>query len=1159
MSFVHLHVRSEYSMLEGAIKLKPLFKKLPYLGFPALAITDIGNMMTAVEFQGMCKDLEKDKEKPTKVQPILGAELWVSHDRKDPNSTPLPMVALCESFEPGYRNLCKIISRSYTQSHFNGRPRVDMELVREFREGIVFLSGGHDSELDRLLRSGSYEQAREAARAWSELLGPGYYYLEMNRHGLAGDDEVCEALERIGQELSIPLVATNSVRCMTQEDHEILELLSCIKTSRKLDDPERERLPSREFHLKSPDEMRELFKRWPEACDNTLVIAERCKAKIVTGEYFYPQFPLPEGFTDDNDYLAHLSREGLKERYAPDDQPAKDRLEYELVMMKKMQVAGYMLIVADFIRAARDMGIPVGPGRGSAVGSLVAYCTGITDVDPMKYALLFERFLNPERVSMPDIDTDFSDLDRDKVIQYVRDKYGAPSVSQVITYGRLMSKAAFKDTARVLGLDHMQVNRLSKLFPPMIAGKPPTLDVAFETSPPLREALEKSENADYLRAYNLARKVEGYTRQPGVHAAAVIIAPQVVDHFAPLYCPEDNPEAVVVQYSKDYAEKIGLLKMDFLGLRNLSVIQEACAFILEGHGVKVDPTRLPDDDPKTYEMLSRGDTVGVFQFESRGMQEYLRKLMPERLEDLIAMNALYRPGPMDQIPVYIKRKLGQEVVDCYHEKLNDILGTTYGVMVYQEQVMAIAQVMGGFSLGGADLLRRLMAKKDEEKLKKEEPKFLAGAEERGFPKETAKQVWDLLIPFAAYAFNKSHAAAYAVVAYQTAYLKANYCAEYLAANCNSELDKTERLVQLVDECKRQRIEVLAPDVQSSSARFTVKDGKFLYGLTGIKNVGRSVAEAIVAERLKDGPYKDLFDLCSRVGPQALPRRALESLVMGGALDKLPGTRAQLFGALPEALSFAANAQGSKEQVSLFDMGDGGGGLELPPPSLPDISPWSFEEVLAKEREVLGMYFSGHPLQPFRDDVEGLCMPLSAVTSDENLPDEFLVGGLVRMCKTRLNKDNQQFAFTEIEDFSGTCEVAFWADAWRQASSEVDEGKMVLLRVKTRKSRPQEGDDEEPKRTLEGVKAAPLSEARRRLCGSVHIQLDTRTLADGKRERIDEICRLHPGECKFLLHVRSPTGTWLLESRSLKVDPGRETVEELRAEIGPENVWISGRR
>jgi len=1141
-------------MLEGAIKLKPLFKKLPDMGFPALALTDIGNMMAAVEFQGMCKDAG--------IQPILGTELWVARDRKDPTSPVYPVVALCETFEVGYRNLCKIITRSHTESYLNGRPRVDRELLSQFPGGIVFLSGGRDSELDHMLRQGQLERAQETAREWKDLVGSDHFFLELNHHGLPEDDGICEAMVRIGQELSIPLVATNSVKCLTRDDHDVLELLSCIKTSRRLDDPERERLPAREFHLKKPEEMRELFSRWPEACDNTLKIAERCKAKIVTGQYFYPQFPLPEGFTDDNDYLAHLARVGLKDRYAPDNQEAKDRLEYELEMMKKMQVAGYMLIVADFIQASRQMGIPVGPGRGSAVGSLVAYCTGITDVDPLKYALLFERFLNPERVSMPDIDTDFSDLDRDKVIQYVREKYGAPSVSQVITYGRLMSKAAFKDTARVLGLDHMQVNRLTKLFPPMQMGKPPTLDAAFETSPQLKEALEKPENTEYLRAYNLARKVEGFTRQPGVHAAAVIIAPDVVDHFAPLYCPENQPEAVVVQYSKDYAEKIGLLKMDFLGLRNLSVIQECCAFIEKGHGVKVDPTRLPDDDPKTYEMLSRGDTVGVFQFESRGMQDYLRKLMPERLEDLIAMNALYRPGPMEQIPVYIRRKHGQEVVDCYHEKLDSILGTTYGVMVYQEQVMAIAQVMGGFSLGGADLLRRLMAKKDEEKLKKEEPKFLAGAEERGFPKETAKQVWDLLIPFAAYAFNKSHAAAYAVVAYQTAYLKANYCAEYLAANCNSELDKTERLVQLVDECKRQRIEVLAPDVQISMATFSVQEGKVVYGLSGVKNVGRSVAEAIVAERQANGPFKDVFDLCKRVGTQALPRRALESLVMGGALDRLPGTRAQLFGALPEAMQFAANGNGPQEQVSLFDMGDGGGGLELPPPTLPDIAPWSYEEVLAKEREVLGMYFSGHPLQPFRDDVDGLCTPLLAAVTDETLPDEFLIGGLVRSCRTRLNKDNQQFAFVELEDFSGTCEVAFWTEAWRTAASEVEEGRMVLLRVKTRKSRQQdndENDDAPPRRDLEGVKAAPLSDARRLLCGAVHVRIDTRTFPPTLRERLEGVCRMHPGDCRLLMHVRSPTGNWLLESRDFKLDPGRETIEDLRTELGPENVWISGRR
>ena len=1154
-NFVHLHVRTEYSMLEGAIKLKPLFKKLPDLGFSALALTDIGTMMPAIEFQYLSKDAG--------IHPILGTELWVASDRMAPNTPAYPVVALCATLEEGYRNLCKIISLSHRESYLNGRPRVDRALISQYHEGLIFLSGGFESEIDRLLREGKLDRAREAASGWRDLAGEGNFYLEMNHHLLPDDDALCEAMATLGQELSIPLVATNSARCITREDHEVLEILACIRTGKRLDDPDLDKLPSREFHLKTADEMCQLFARWPEACDNTLAIAERCQAEIPTGAYFYPKFPLPEGFTNDDDYLSHISHEGLKTHYPDDDGTALKRLEYELEMMKKMKVAGYMLIVADFVRAAAELDIPVGPGRGSAVGSIVAYCTGITSVDPLKYALLFERFLNPERVTMPDIDTDFSDLDRGRIIQYVRDKYGASSVSQVITYGRLMSKAAFKDTARVLGLDHNQVNRLTKLFPPPDAGKPPSLEEAITNSPQLKEELEKPENANYKHAYETARKVEGYVRQTGVHAAAVIIAPDVVDHFAPLYCPEGKPNDVVVQYSKEYVENIGLLKMDFLGLRNLSVIQETCAFIKEEHGVDVDVGKLPDGDPETYAMLSRGDTVGVFQFESRGMQDYLRKLMPERMEDLIAMNALYRPGPMDQIPTFIRCKQGLEPIDCYHPDLEPILGTTYGVMVYQEQVMAIAQTLAGYTLGGADLLRRLMAKKAKEKLLHEEPKFVGGAIKRGYPKELAKKVWDLLIPFAAYAFNKSHAAAYAVVAYQTAWLKAHYCAEYLAANCNSELDKTERLVQLVDECKRQHIEVLAPDVQVSRAGFSVQHGKFVYGLAGIKNVGRSVAEAIVVERKQDGPYQDIFDLCRRIGTQALPRRALESLVMAGALDKLPGTRAQLFAAIPDAMQFAASNNGPKEQVSLFDMGGGDGGLELPPPTLPDIAPWSYEDVLGKEREVLGMYFSGHPLQPFRDDVEGLCVPLSAVVSDDPLPEEFVVGGLVRSCRTRLNKDNQQFAFVELEDFTGTCEVAFWTDAWRNASSEVEEGRMVMLRVKTRMRRmeaSEDGNDETPpRRELEGLRAAPLSDARRALCDTVHISLDTRVLPPTLREKVETICAAHPGNCRLVMHVRSPSGTWLLEARAFRLDPSKETIEELRVELGPENVWISGRK
>jgi len=1169
LSFVHLHVRSEYSMLEGACRLtdkrkqdketkqrlgpaKSLSAKAAELGMPAVALTDMANMFGAIEFQFAAKD--------AKVQSVLGCELWVAPaGRKDrtPGGKAFPLVALCETLEEGYRNLCGLITLSHTEGYY-GRPRVDRELIEARHEGLIFLSGGPDGEIDHHLRQGHDEKALDLVRWYRDLLGPERFFLELQDHGLPEEKAVNSRLLEIAKAEGLRCVATNGVLCLERSQHEVIEVLGCIRTATKLADESRPRLPAQEYHFKSPDEMRALFAATPEVCDVTLEIAERCRIKIPVGDYFYPSFPLPEGFADDDAYLAHISREGLRQRWSEPSQEAIDRLEYELEMMKKMKVAGYMLIVADFMQEARRMGIPVGPGRGSAVGSLVAYCTGITDVDPLEYSLLFERFLNPERISMPDIDSDFSDLDRERIIQYVKDKYGKECVAQIITYGRLKSKAALKDTARTLGLDHQEVNRLTKLFPPPVAGKEPTLEEALEQSPPLKEAVDAS--PQYQRAFEIAKQVEGYVRGAGMHAAAVIIAPRNVDHFGPLYCPEGQSDQVVLQFSKDYAENIGLLKMDFLGLRNLSVIQEACQMIERNHGVEVDPEKLQDRDPKTYELLGRGDTIGVFQFESGGMQNYLRQLLPERLEDLIAMNALYRPGPMDQIPVYIKRKLGRETVNCYHPDLEPILGTTYGVMVYQEQVMAIAQQLGGYSLGGADLLRRIMAKKDLEKLQKEEGTFVGGAEKRGYPKELAKTIWDLLIPFAAYAFNKSHAAAYAVVAYQTAWLKANYAAEFLAANCNSELDNTDRLVIMVAECKRLRIPVRAPSVQKSEPRFDVQDGAVIYGLAGVKNVGRSVAEAIVAERRENGPYENLFDFCKRLGPQNINRRSLESLIMAGALDDLEGTRAQHFLAVPEALQYAGRQSGPKEQVSLFDLGGDDGGLEVAAPSLPDVDAWPFEEVLSKERDVLGMYFSGHPLDSHRDDLEGLCMPLSQV-AECDLESTVVVGGFVRTRRVRLNKDNLEFAFVELEDFSGSCEVAFWTESWKNCRSEVEEGRMILLRAKVRanRDRNEEAAEDAPvKKSLEGLRAVPLAEARKLMADSVQVVLDTRVVSESVLDRIKEACLQSPGSCRLVIQVRSNVGNWTLEAKAFKVAPSNELLETIRSFVGPTNVRVAAR-
>ncbi len=1146
-------------MLRATARIPKLIKKAQDLGQSALALTDLGNMFGVLEFYTGAQKAG--------LKPIIGCELFVAPDARAntsyaPGERPWSRLVVLAENDTGYRNLMALCSIGHLEG-FCQKPRIDREALEKHGEGLFFLVPNLESEPGQHCLRGQEEKAGEFLAFLTALGGRDHVFLVVQDHGVEDERTVNKFFLKLHKDEGWNLVACNDVHYVEQSEAEAHGIVLCIEVNARLNDPDRPRFPSEQYHLRGGEEMAALLGQYPGALENTVRIAEACNVEIPFGTLYHPQFPIPPEFADADTYLAHLSEEGLRARVGGEPPPElMERLRYELEVMRNMKVAGYMLIVQDFINAAKERGIPVGPGRGSAVGSLVCYAIGITDVDPVRYSLLFERFLNPERVSMPDIDTDFSDSGRQEVIQYVVDKYGTESVAQIVTYGRLKAKAVLKDVARVLGIDHKDVERLNKFIPPLAKGlvRPPEDKKRENTyASDISEVMQAvaAGGEQYAQLWRHALSLEGLVRQAGMHAAAVIIAPKAVVNFAPLF-RQQGSDQVMIQYDMRYSEAIGLLKMDFLGLRNLSVIQDCIAQVKRNHGVDIDPLKLPAEDEKTFAMLGRGHTVGVFQFESGGMQDYLRKLQPTCLEDLIAMNALYRPGPMEFIPQYIARKRGHEKPDYYHKDLEPILRETYGVIVYQEQVMQLAQVLGGFTLGGADLLRRAMGKKDEKKMKELKPKFVGGAKERGYDPALAERLWEILIPFSSYAFNKSHSAAYATIAYQTAWLKANYPAEFMAANMNSEMQDTARLVILLNECRQLGVEVLFPDINRSEATFRARDGKIVYGLAGVKNVGLQAVEKLVEERDRNGAFSSLFDLCKRVDSQQLNRRALESLILAGAFPlEIPGNRAQQFAAVETAMSWAAGAQADRErgQVNLFD-GGSTESSESSEPSLPDVDPWPYHEMLEKEKEVLGLYLSGHPLEPYRAELEGFATApldperLRMIADGTNV----ILGGMITRIKQRISqRDNRAFAFADLEDFTGKVEVALWSDVFESVRHDVEVDSMVLIRGAL------SWDDDRRTHKLTAARVLPLAGSREKLAKSLHLRLRATGLQPDQLDRIREACEAHPGECKLVFHVETtrPDPVEILSERYL-VSPEAPCFDRLIELAGPGNVWLSAK-
>ncbi len=1056
--FVHLHVHSQYSILDGMAPVKALVDKAIANGMRGMAITDHGNMYGIKEFHDYVGKINKKRgEGEEKFKPIFGCEVYVAnhdrHDRNDKRDNGNHLILLAKNLH-GYKNLIKIVSHAWTEGMYY-HPRTDHSELEKYHEGIICCSACLGGEVPQLIMNGMLSQARETVQWFKSVFGDDYY-LELQRHKATvpranhetyeRQCQVNDVLIQLARELDIKLICSNDSHFVNEEDADAHERLICVSTGRKLTD-ENVMLYSKQEWFKTQEEMNEVFADIPEALQNTNEILDKVEIYSIDHAPILPDFPLPDGFKDEDDYLRYLVYEGAKERWPDLDDEHRERIDFELETIKNMGFPGYFLIVQDYIRMAPKLGCSVGPGRGSAAGSAVAYCLGITKIDPMKYDLLFERFLNPDRISLPDIDTDFDDDGRAAVLNYVTEKYGAEKVAHIVTYGTMAAKSAIKDVARVEDLTIDESNRLAKFIPSSPNempedknGKKPKITVknclaCFDN---FRAELD-NEDPRVGETIRFAEKLEGSVRSTGVHACGVIIGRDDITDWVPVSTATDSDgeKIIVTQYEGGVIESTGLIKMDFLGLKNLSIIKEALANIKLNHGIDIDIEKIPIDDPKTYKLYCKGQTSGTFQFESAGMQKYLIELHPTCFEDLIAMNALYRPGPMDYIPQFINRKQGREPIEYDIPCMEKYLKETYGITVYQEQVMLLSRQLAGFTRGQSDTLRKAMGKKQIEKMNELEALFYEGGEKNGHDRKVLNKIWEDWKKFASYAFNKSHATCYSWVAYQTAYLKANYPSEYMAAVLSSNLNDITTLSKYMDECRSMGIEVLGPNINESYKNFSAtKDGSIRFGLAGIKGVGVSCVDAIVEEREKNGPYKDIFDFVQRINQGACNRKALESMALAGAFDDFKEIkREDFFETNPRGESFSETLMrfGQRYQISQQEMQNSlfgaFGAIEVATPVIPQAEPWSQLERLNRERDLVGMYLSAHPLDPYYIEVKYGCnTPLAEVNQHSGeLDKELTMGGIVVDFQTRMGKKGGQFGILKIEDYSGSFEFMLFGN------------------------------------------------------------------------------------------------------------------------------------
>ena len=1051
MAFTHLHVHTEYSLLDGSNKIKEYVKRVKELGMDSAAITDHGVMYGVIDFYRACKE--------EGINPILGCEVYVApNSRFDRELTGgedryYHLVLLAEN-NTGYDNLMKIVSRGFTQGYYY-RPRVDMEVLREFHEGIIALSACLAGEVPRNIEKGLIEEAEKAALKYEACFGKGNYFLELQDHGIPAQSTVNAALINMSKKLDIPLVCTNDVHYTYADDVEPHDILLCIQTGKKLSDENRMRYEGGQYYVKSEEEMKGLFPYAWEAVENTQRIADRCHVEIEFGVTKLPKYEVPQGF-DSWTYLQHLCEEGKKKRYPEGGKEVEERLSYELGVIQEMGYVDYFLIVWDYIKYAREHDIPVGPGRGSAAGSIVSYCLRITDIDPIRYNLLFERFLNPERVSMPDIDVDFEDERRQEVIDYVREKYGEDRVVQIVTFGTMAARGVIRDVGRVMELPYAYVDSIAKMIPRGQNGKNITIDEALKINMELRRLFESDEQVKSL--IEMCKKLEGLPRNTSMHAAGVVICREPAEDFIPLAKAQDG--SIVTQFTMTTIEELGLLKMDFLGLRNLGVIQNACRMIGKKTGSEPDMDHLAYDDEKVFAAIGTGKTEGVFQLESGGMKSFMKDLKPQNFEDIIAGISLYRPGPMDFIPKYVKGKNSGEAVTYACPELKPILAPTYGCIVYQEQVMQIVRDLGGYTLGRSDLVRRAMSKKKQYVMEQERKNFIYGNKEedvpgcvaRGIPEQVAKQIYEDMTDFAKYAFNKSHAACYAVVAYQTAWLKYYYPVEFMAALLTSVINNPGKVAEYILVCRNMGIPILSPDINEGEAGFSVSGGGIRYALTAIRSVGRPLIDAIVAEREARGSFKNIKDFVTRLTGE-VNKKAMENFIKAGAFDSLGGTRKQFMCVYVQIMDSIQQDKKNNMagQMSLFDLLEGAQKEEFDV-KLPDVGEYPKELMLSFEKDVLGVYVSGHPLEEYQEIWE---KHISAKTAEFMLQEESgevavedggraTIGGMIADKTIKYTKDNKVMAFLRVEDLVGSVEVIVFPKNYEKYSAKLTEDNKIFV-------------------------------------------------------------------------------------------------------------------
>ncbi len=1152
--FVHLHLHTEYSLLDGACRIEDVVSRAAELKMSAVAMTDHGVMYGVIPFYKAAREQG--------IKPIIGCEMYVARgsrfDRHSDGARAAGhhLVLLAEN-AVGYRNLSRLSSAAHLEG-FYYKPRIDKELLHQHREGLIALSSCLKGEIPEQLLAGKQEEARAAAEIYREIFGPDRFFIEVQDHGLPDQRAVLRPLAELARDLGLGLVATNDIHYLKAEHAAAHEVLLCLQTQTVLSDPRRMQYGSNEFYMKSGEEMAQRFKEFPEAVANTVRIAERCHLELRFGDLHFPVFQTPDG-SDQKAYLIRLCREGLQRRYglADPDRPANEherevmeRFAHEMRVIEQTGFINYFLVVWDFVRFARSRGIPVGPGRGSGAGSLVAYALGITGIDPLRYGLIFERFLNPERVSPPDFDIDFCQSRRGEVIEYVRQKYGRDNVAQIITFGSLGAKTVIRDVGRVLEVPFAECDRLAKMVPedPKI-----TLSKALEMNPELARCYQTDPQCRRIVDYSFV--LEGLARNPGTHAAGVVISEKPLIEIVPLTMGKDKQ--VVTQYAMEPLGDIGLLKMDFLGLETLTIMQETVALIEQTRGEHVDLDRLPLDDAATFALFNRGDTVGVFQFESGGMRDLMRRVGVNRVEDLIALNALYRPGPMNMLNDYVNRKTGKAKVAYEHPLMKPILEETYGVMLYQEQVQRVANVLAGYSLGAADILRRAMGKKKAAEMEAERARFVEGCRRmHHISAAKAESIFDSMARFAGYGFNKSHSAAYGIVAYQTAYLKANYPVEFMSALLSGVMGDFDKLPVFVAEARAMGVEVLPPDVNRSEVRFRPEEGRIRFGLAGIKNVGESAAEEIVAERQRGGPYAGLLDFCRRLQSQLVNRKVVESLVRCGAFDGGGVPRARLLHGVKYAMARGAAAWRDRQsgQQSLFDAlspeadaaawSDG----RLPPAAAkPD------SEFLAAERELLGIYMSGHPLSRYAAMLERY--GLASVNGLGEMPDgaEVCVGGLLTAVEQRFaKKDKKPMAVAQLEDLDGSVGVVAFAACYEQYGSLLANDRAVLVFGRTRR--------EEAVR-LFADRIYSLEDAPKILTERVSLHVPVASLNGALLEKARDILRRYPGSTPVVICLQYPGGekVFLDTDASCRVNPDERLVAELQRLLGEEGVYVAVKR